>query len=163
MNEFNSLSKNQKYACIASGLLGLSVFMPWADVGIMTASLMDLPKYLQLAEAFGSNKSIGLGGYMAIYSGYFFLISGGAAAYFNFKSNSEKAKKIYFGIIGYLILVILFSTLAGSWQKDKSAVNPDILNFISIGGVIFLASLVLGLIYTKRSILELGKEEENID
>ena len=48
MDEFNSLSKDQKYACIASALLALSVFMPWADVGIMTVSLMDLPKYLNL-------------------------------------------------------------------------------------------------------------------
>lgn len=155
MDEFNSLSKNQKYACVASALLALSVFMPWADLGIMTATLMDLPKYLQLAEAFGSNKSIGIGAQMIIYSGYFFLILGLAAAYFNFKSNPKKAKKIYFGIIGYLILVLILGISGESTNNDFS-----VFNVIGLGAIIFLASLVLGLRYTKRSIVELEKEED---
>ncbi|MEE2954088.1 MAG: hypothetical protein VX347_02825 [Bacteroidota bacterium] len=157
MEEFNSLLKSQKYAFISSVALALSVFMPWADIGIMSASLMDLPKFMQLAEAFGNNKTESFFDYLLIYSGYILLILGGASAYFNFKSKPKKAKNIYFVIIGYLLLSLISTIIKdGSSNNDFSA-----LNVMGVGMLIFIISLVAAFIYTKRSILELEETEEN--
>ena len=111
------MSKNQKIAMGAGLLMIISLFLPFMSFGPISTSLM------------------GAGSFHA----YVFLALGGAGLFFNYKSDTTKAKYSYLAAIGWFVLWIFINES-----------GTKVFNFAAIGFYLMIASMVVSYMYTNK-------------
>lgn len=112
-----NMSKNQKIAMGSGLLMIISLFMPFMSFGPISASLM------------------GTGSFHA----YVFLALGAAGLFFNYKTDTTKAKYSYLGAIGWFILWVFINES-----------GTKVFSFAAIGFYLLIISMVVSYMYTNK-------------
>ena len=134
-------------------MLIISLFLPWFDYFIFSASLIGIPEMISnLSTFFGEGMDdISFKIQLAVYIGYVYIVLAAAGLYFNYTGDIQKSKLFYYSMIGYFALVLLInmSDISGG-LGDKEGGGPSIFDLLGIGFYIFIASFIANLKYLKE-------------